>query len=68
MAKRELDSSAGAIRLGVSACPPRAPVRFDGSHKRDRFLTDSLGRQLTYLAGRSYLQPHPEDLRRPTSA
>ena len=31
-----------AIRIGVSACLLGANVRFDGGHKRDRFLTDSL--------------------------
>jgi uncharacterized protein YbgA (DUF1722 family)/uncharacterized protein YbbK (DUF523 family) len=30
------------IRIGVSACLLGAEVRFDGQHKRDRFLTDEL--------------------------
>lgn len=30
------------IRIGVSACLLGKPVRFDGGHKRDRFLTDKL--------------------------
>ncbi|HEY0708094.1 MAG TPA: DUF523 and DUF1722 domain-containing protein [Polyangia bacterium] len=30
------------IRIGVSACLLGAEVRFDGQHKRDRFLTDDL--------------------------
>ncbi len=32
------------IRLGVSSCLLGKEVRFDGGHKRDRFLTDLLGR------------------------
>jgi uncharacterized protein YbgA (DUF1722 family)/uncharacterized protein YbbK (DUF523 family) len=31
------------IRLGVSSCLLGKQVRFDGGHKRDRFLTDLLG-------------------------
>jgi len=31
------------IRLGVSACLLGQPVRYDGGHKRDAFLTDTLG-------------------------
>src|SRR6185503_5042522 len=31
------------IRLGISACLLGEPVRFDGGHKRDRFLVESLG-------------------------
>src|SRR4029079_8632960 len=31
------------LRLGVSSCLLGAEVRFDGGHKRDRFLTDVLG-------------------------
>ena len=31
------------LRLGISACLLGAPVRFDGGHKRDPFLMDSLG-------------------------
>ena len=31
------------IRLGVSACLLGREVRYDGGHKRDRFLTDTLG-------------------------
>jgi uncharacterized protein YbgA (DUF1722 family)/uncharacterized protein YbbK (DUF523 family) len=36
--------SAGApLRLGVSACLLGEGVRYDGGHKRDRFVTDVLG-------------------------
>lgn len=31
------------IRIGVSSCLLGRAVRFDGGHKRDRFLTDRLG-------------------------
>ena len=31
------------IRLGVSACLLGQEVRYDGGHKRDTFLTDTLG-------------------------
>jgi uncharacterized protein YbgA (DUF1722 family) len=31
------------IRLGISACLLGEPVRFDGGHKRDSFLVESLG-------------------------
>ena len=33
----------GPIRLGVSSCLLGEAVRFDGGHKRDRFVTDLLG-------------------------
>jgi uncharacterized protein YbbK (DUF523 family)/uncharacterized protein YbgA (DUF1722 family) len=33
----------GKIRLGVSACLLGDEVRYDGGHKRDAFLTDTLG-------------------------
>ena len=32
-----------AIRIGVSSCLLGEEVRFDGGHKRDRFLTDTFG-------------------------
>lgn len=31
------------LRLGISACLLGQPVRYDGGHKRDGFLTDQLG-------------------------
>ena len=30
------------IRVGISSCLLGQEVRFDGGHKRDRFLTDEL--------------------------
>jgi uncharacterized protein YbgA (DUF1722 family)/uncharacterized protein YbbK (DUF523 family) len=40
---RQQKSGDGKIRIGISTCLLGEPVRFDGGHKRDRFLTDTLG-------------------------
>ena len=37
------------IRIGVSACLLGENVRYDGGHKKDRYLTDTLGRYLDYV-------------------
>jgi len=37
------------IRLGVSTCLLGENVRFDGGHKLDRFLTDTLGQFVEYV-------------------
>lgn len=37
------------IRLGVSSCLLGEKVRFDGGHKHDRFLTQTLGRYVDYV-------------------
>ena len=37
------------IRIGVSACLLGQPVRFDGGHKHDRYLTDTLGEYLDFV-------------------
>jgi uncharacterized protein YbgA (DUF1722 family)/uncharacterized protein YbbK (DUF523 family) len=37
------------IRLGISTCLLGEPVRYDGGHRLDRFLTDTLGRYVEYL-------------------
>jgi uncharacterized protein YbgA (DUF1722 family)/uncharacterized protein YbbK (DUF523 family) len=37
------------IRLGISSCLLGRPVRFDGGHKHDRFLTDTLGAWVDYV-------------------
>ena len=37
------------IRLGVSACLLGEPVRYDGGHKRDTFLTDVLGAHVEWV-------------------
>ena len=37
------------IRLGISACLTGDSVRYDGGHKLDRFLTDTLGQYVDYV-------------------
>ena len=37
------------IRLGVSSCLLGNEVRFDGGHKRDRFVTDLLGKFVEWV-------------------
>jgi len=37
------------IKLGISACLLGQNVRYDGGHQHDRFLTDTLGRFVTYV-------------------
>jgi uncharacterized protein YbbK (DUF523 family)/uncharacterized protein YbgA (DUF1722 family) len=37
------------IRIGVSACLLGHPVRFDGGHKRDLYLTGTLGRFVEFV-------------------
>jgi uncharacterized protein YbgA (DUF1722 family)/uncharacterized protein YbbK (DUF523 family) len=38
-----------AIRVGISSCLLGEEVRFDGGHKRDRFLTDTFGRFVEWV-------------------
>jgi uncharacterized protein YbgA (DUF1722 family)/uncharacterized protein YbbK (DUF523 family) len=38
------------LRLGISACLLGQPVRFDGGHKRDTFLTSVLARFVEWVA------------------
>ncbi|MCB2216331.1 YbgA family protein [Desulfofustis glycolicus] len=37
------------IRIGVSSCLVGNEVRYDGGHKRDRYITDILGRFFTFV-------------------
>ena len=37
------------IRLGISTCLLGENVRYDGGHKRDRFITDTLGRFVVFV-------------------
>ncbi len=37
------------IRLGISACLMGHEVRYDGGHKHDRYLTDTLGRYVDWV-------------------
>lgn len=38
-----------AIKIGVSACLLGNPVRYDGGHQHDPFITDTLGRFFDYV-------------------
>ncbi|MFH0730034.1 MAG: DUF523 and DUF1722 domain-containing protein [Pseudomonadota bacterium] len=38
-----------SIRLGISACLLGQKVRYDGGHKRDHFLVDTLGQYVDYV-------------------
>jgi uncharacterized protein YbgA (DUF1722 family)/uncharacterized protein YbbK (DUF523 family) len=38
------------VRIGISACLLGRPVRYDGGHKRDRYLVDVLGPHVDYVA------------------
>jgi len=40
----ESAQAAAPIRVGISACLLGQEVRFDGGHKRDRYITDTLGK------------------------
>jgi uncharacterized protein YbbK (DUF523 family) len=37
------------IKLGISSCLLGEKVRYDGGHKLDRFLTDTLGKYVEYV-------------------
>lgn len=37
------------VRIGISACLLGQEVRYDGGHKRDRFLTDTFGRFVEWV-------------------
>jgi uncharacterized protein YbbK (DUF523 family) len=37
------------VRLGISACLTGSKVRYDGGHKHDRYLTDTLGRYVEFV-------------------
>jgi uncharacterized protein YbgA (DUF1722 family)/uncharacterized protein YbbK (DUF523 family) len=43
------ESAEEPIRIGVSSCLLGREVRFDGGHKRDAFLTDTLGRFVEWV-------------------
>ncbi len=40
---------ADEMRIGISACLMGEPVRFDGGHRRDRYLTDTIQRFVTFV-------------------
>ena len=37
------------IRIGVSKCLVGAPVRYDGGHARDRYVTETLGQYVKFI-------------------
>ena len=43
------DCSKQTIRIGISACLLGEKVRYDGGHKQDRYLTQTLGRYFEYI-------------------
>jgi len=43
------ETGLGTVRLGVSACLLGARVRFDGGHKRSRYLIDELGAHFEFV-------------------
>lgn len=43
------DEDTARPRVGVSACLLGQPVRYDGGHRRDRFLTDTFGRFVEWV-------------------
>jgi uncharacterized protein YbbK (DUF523 family) len=43
------DAGRRPIRVGISACLMGDDVRFDGGHKRDAFLTETLGRFVEWV-------------------
>jgi len=47
--KPEPDSRDRLLRIGVSACLLGQPVRFDGGHKHDRWITGELGRYVEFV-------------------
>src|SRR5215469_6920643 len=42
-------ATARPVKIGVSACLLGAPIRFDGGHKRDDFLTDALSKFVEFV-------------------
>lgn len=42
-------SSAQRIRLGISSCLLGQRVRYDGNHKHDHYITDTLGRHFDFV-------------------
>ncbi|MFT4570976.1 MAG: hypothetical protein ACI8TX_003086 [Hyphomicrobiaceae bacterium] len=44
-----IQETSDEIRIGISTCLLGQEVRFDGGHKHDRFVTDTLGRWFTFV-------------------
>ena len=47
--KREMGAERGRIRVGISSCLLGAAVRYDGGHKRDAYITGTLGRYFEFV-------------------
>src|SRR5829696_1748526 len=45
-----LDPTPPKVRIGISSCLLGEEVRYNGGHKRDAFLTDTLGRYVEWVA------------------
>ena len=43
------DTSVSCIRVGISACLLGQPVRYDGGHKADPFIIETLGRYFSWV-------------------
>jgi uncharacterized protein YbgA (DUF1722 family)/uncharacterized protein YbbK (DUF523 family) len=48
-AKTKAASQERRVRIGISSCLLGEKVRYDGGHKLDRFLVDTLGRYVEYV-------------------
>ena len=46
---RNPSAAAPTIRIGISSCLLGNKVRFDGGHKHDRYLTDTLGQHFEWV-------------------
>jgi len=40
----------GSVKIGVSACLLGEKVRYDGGHKHDSYITDTLGKLFSFVA------------------
>ena len=49
MSVRRNSVDAKDIRLGISACLLGQPVRYDGGHRLDRWIADTLGQYVTFV-------------------
>jgi uncharacterized protein YbgA (DUF1722 family)/uncharacterized protein YbbK (DUF523 family) len=47
--REPMEQTLNRVRVGISACLLGEPVRFDGGHKRDAFLVETLGRFVEWV-------------------
>lgn len=38
------------IKIGISSCLPGKKVRYDGEHKQDHYLTNTLGKYVEWVS------------------